>query len=162
MKMTLHTGWLLAAVVCVACGDETSGDGTGGAGGESTTSGTTKATTATGGPATTTTGGGTTTASTTASSTSASTTGAGGAPEGHCANAVSCTDGANYFCDEISGPNAAFEQECAQEGGTFAQGPCLLDQTACVFDCVTPSVYSIFDVGQVECEAQGGTYIADP
>lgn len=169
----MRTIWLVgltgAAALALACGDETSGEGTGGAGGQPTTIGTTKATSAQGGPGSTTTATATTTVTSTTGATTAttgSTTGAGGGAE-HCADAISCSGVNGYFCYEKSGPDPAFEDECANElFGTYAAAPCdemIYGDGACVFDCVEPSVYSFaIGVDQAACEMEGGTYYEHP
>ncbi len=151
--------WVLAGLA--ACGDSASGEGGGGSGGDTTSAQTTSAT-ATSGTTTPATGAVTTA---TSGGTASSTTGSGGAP-GHCADAVHCGSVQGYFCHEISGPDAAFEQACADElFGQFAPGPCgpRYGEGACVFDCVEPSVYaSVMAIDPTECEMSGGTYVADP
>ena len=87
--------------------------------------------------------------------------GQGGAAAGHCDGAVHCNSVDGYFCDEITGPSKAFEEACAAESGTFGPGPCNDENfgSACLFDCVTPSEYSIIGIDQVACEEAGGTYV---
>jgi hypothetical protein len=87
--------------------------------------------------------------------------GQGGAAAGHCAGAVHCNSVDGYFCDEITGPSKAFEEACAAESGTFGAGPCDDENfgSACLFDCVTPSEYSLIGIDQVACEEAGGTYV---
>lgn len=84
----------------------------------------------------------------------------GGQPAQHCADAVHCDSVDGYFCDEVSGPSAELEAACAAESGTFGEGPCSDNfGTGCVFDCETPSEYSLIGVDQAACERAGGTYV---
>jgi hypothetical protein len=164
MTKTLGFGGAALALV-IGCGDGSSGEGGGGAGGsseETTSSVTTKATTGAGTTSSTT----SSVSASSISSTTAVTTGAGGGGAEHCTNAVRCDGVQGYFCYEVSGPNAAFEQACADElFGTFEQGPCgpEYDTSACLFDCEEPSIFSVaITIDQAECEGDGGTWIENP
>jgi hypothetical protein len=167
MTKVLAVGKLATFLLLIGCGDGSSGEGGGGSGGseETTTTGSTKAAT---GPATSSSTSSTSSSSTTGGTTvatTAATTGAGGGAE-HCADAVRCDGVRGYFCYEVSGPDAAFEQACAEElFGTYAEGPCgpEYDTSACLFDCEEPSVFSIaITIDQAECEGEGGTWVENP
>ncbi|NUO52074.1 MAG: hypothetical protein HOV80_24750, partial [Polyangiaceae bacterium] len=143
-----------------------SGEGGGGAGGSDaeTTTGSTKAATGTG--TTSSTSASSTTGGTT-SSTTGVTTGAGGGGADHCDSAVRCDGVDGYFCYEISGPDAAFEQACAEElFGIYGEGPCgpEYDTSACLFDCEEqPSVFSVaISIDEGQCEGEGGVWVDNP
>jgi hypothetical protein len=90
----------------------------------------------------------------------------GGAPSAHCPNAIHCGSVQGYFCYEVSTPAPDFEAECTNDlGGAFGQGPCGPEYAdgGCLFDCATPSVYSVaVGIDQTQCEMDGGTYVANP
>ena len=161
----MKISWIVVvgAGLLVACGDSASDGGTGGEGGSGATT-TASATGTTG--AGTTVAGGTTTAGTTAATTTAATTGAGGGGASHCPDAIHCGGVQGYFCYEVTGPDAAFDDLCENElFGQLGDGPCpeTYSDAACLHDCAEPSVF-VFARGidQNECEMNGGTYVEDP
>lgn len=91
----------------------------------------------------------------------------GDAGADHCANAVRCDGVDGYYCHEVSGPDAAFEEACANVlFGNYADGPCGPEANygACLFDCIEPSIYAYPGPGinQAQCERGGGTFVENP
>jgi hypothetical protein len=167
-KTTLVVG-MITAFFMGGCGDDATGDGGSGGGSSSASSGSSKASTSASGSTSTSTSGSASTSASGSGSTSASnsaSSSSGGNGAEHCAQAIRCDAVQGYFCYEVTGPDPAFETACAEElGGNFAQGPCgpEYDTSACIFDCVEPSGWSLaIEIGQMQCEMDGGTYYAPP
>ncbi|MCA9624780.1 MAG: hypothetical protein KC731_37410, partial [Myxococcales bacterium] len=92
----------------------------------------------------------------------------GAAPVEACDSPLRCIDATFYFCDEISGPDdGGFEADCVAQGGTFGAASCTdVDFgwfDGCLYDCVTPSRFSmIAAIDEATCTQSGGSYVQKP